>query len=761
MAKGLSRTSRAQLLGSLLASGVVAPLVGVGPFGLQAQAQEQPATPSSEQVDGQGTPSVQPAAEPAPEPQVLVSEVVVEGLAGHPDRERLERAVYDSLTIRPGATTSRSAVKADIDAVYATGWFSDVRVQPTDGPLGVRLLVTVSPNPVLTDVVLNDSKALLPESEIKEVFATDYGRTLNLKTLERRIKALQKWYASEGYSLARITGPTRVSPEGVVELSVREGVVEGIKVQFLNANGDATNEKGEPIKGKTKPWVVDREISLRPGELFNRRELEADIKRLYATGLFSDVKVTLKPIPAKPGEVQIVLGVIEQSTGSLSGGIGYSQSQGLFGQIQLAESNLFGNAWDVGTNITYGQYGALADVSWNIPWIKGDPNRSGLRTKAFLSREIPQVFQSTEDGSIRTLRGFYEPPARSVVDSSAVNNILGLPSNFVWNVDDLGANNIRQAKDVPFAIYQGKLLRGSAFNLYDPEGDLVRVQRTGGNIQYIRPLRGGDPYKKNLWTLIFGLSGQEAVTMNGEGTPRAYGAAPFANSGERPSRATTDEIICLSYNCAKSNQLVGARIAASYNNLDDNKNPRSGSFFTATSEQYVSVGENSPTYNRQRLGATHFIPVNWINFYKGCRPKKGEAEDCPQALAFQVTAGNVVGTGNLPPYEAFCVGGNNSVRGFNNCDLGVGTSYVEATIEYRFPIFKVISGEFFVDGGSMLGSQGDVPGKPGELLLKPGQGFSVGTGVIVTTPVGPLRLEVATRDWTGDYRFNVGVGFKF
>jgi len=27
--------------------------------------------------------------------------------------------------------------------------------------------------------------------------------------------------------------------------------------------------------------------------------------------------------------------------------------------------------------------------------------------------------------------------------------------------------------------------------------------------------------------------------------------------------------------------------------------------------------------------------------------------------------------------------------------------------------------------------------------------------------VGPLRLEVATRDWSGDYRFNVGVGFKF
>jgi outer membrane protein assembly factor BamA len=72
-----------------------------------------------------------------------------------------------------------------------------------------------------------------------------------------------------------------------------------------------------------------------------------------------------------------------------------------------------------------------------------------------------------------------------------------------------------------------------------------------------------------------------------------------------------------------------------------------------------------------------------------------------------------------------------------------------------------ISGELFLDAGSTLGSQNQVPGNPGRLLLKPGQGFSVGTGVIVTTPVGPLRLEVASQDFSGNWRFNVGVGFKF
>ncbi|MEN9878053.1 MAG: hypothetical protein RLZZ158_1092 [Cyanobacteriota bacterium] len=766
MGSGRRRSFRLQLLKGLLTTGFSAPLWATTAFISAAQAQGEPNAsppggppagqllPASERVDspsepGSSSPAVAPGAAPGGEPQVLVSEVAVVGLADHPDKERLERAIYDALSVRPGTSTSRSSLKNDLAAIYATGWFSDVRIQPVDGPLGVRLVVNVTPNPVLKEVLLDNPKALLPKERIKDVFATDYGRTLNLKSLERRLGELQKWYAEQGYSLARITGPTRVSPEGVVELSVREGLVEAIEVQFLNANGDATDEKGNPIKGKSKPWVVSREISLRPGKLFNRRQLEGDIKRLYASGLFSDVKVTLKPIPGKPGEVIILLGVTEQSTGSLSGGIGYSQNQGLFGQIQLQENNLWGNAWNLGLNFTYGQYGALADFNFEIPWLKDDPNRSSFRAKAFISREIPQLFQSQNDGAVRTIYGFYEPPATSVNRATAIalNRAFNRPENLVLNVEDIGFDSVDLAASGYF----------NGYNFYEPEGDLVRVQRTGGNLQYIRPLRGNDPYKRNLWTLIFGLSGQEVVTMNGASQPRKYGAAPFTNNGD--PYASTDEILCLAYNCASNNQLVGARIAASYNTLNDNKNPRSGSFLTMSTEQYVSVGENSPTFNRQRLSATHFIPVNFFKFYKGCRPKKGEPEDCSQSIALQLTGGNV--SGSLPPYEAFCLGGNNSVRGYYDCDLGVGRSYIEGTIEYRFPIFKIISGELFLDAGSTLGSQNQVPGNPGGLLLKPGQGFSVGTGVIVTTPVGPLRLEVASQDFSGNWRFNVGVGFKF
>ena len=678
-----------------------------------APTQPAPQTP----IPAQAVPVAEPPAAKA-EPKVLIAEVVIEGLQDHPERERLELAAYAAMAATPGSRVTRNELQNDLSAIYASGWFSDVRIQPVDGPLGVRLVVVVVANPVLQQVKLDPADLKLPEQVVKDTFAADFGKTLNLNTLQTRMQEMQRWYADQGYSLARITGPSRVSPEGVVELLVRQGTVEGVEVQFLNKEGSATNDKGQPIRGKTKPWVVTREVSLRPGQVFNRRELEEDIKRIYGTGLFSDVKVTLKPLPAEPGKVVIVLGIVEQSSGSLSGGLGYSQSQGVFGQIQLQDSNLFGRAWDLGTNISYGQYGGLGDVTFTDPWIKDNKYRTSFRARFFFSREVPQLFQNENNSFTYQLQNF-DGADFDVVTSRTVNN----------NGTETVTTNF----------------------------DTVAIQRIGANVQFVRPLNGGNPYKKAPWNLILSFGGQEVTPMDFSGSKYSYGVVGATTS---PATVPSNQVICLAFNCASENQLVSFRVGATYSTLNDPRNPTKGNFLSLGTEQFISVGENSPTFNRVRGSFTHYIPVKWLKIFKGCRPKPGESEDCRQALAFQVSAGSLVGS-DIPPYEAFCLGGGNSVRGYYDCDLGVGKSFAEATIEYRFPIFSIISGEIFFDAGTTFGTQGDIPGNPGGLLGKKGEGYSPGVGLIVTTPVGPLRLEVATQDFTSDWRFNLGVGWKF
>ena len=185
-------------------------------------------------------------------PRVLISEVIIEGISGHPEEERLQVEAYGAMQVRPGSRVTREELQRDLNAIQATGWFSDVRINPVNGPLGVQVLVQVEPFPTLSSVELDPVSEELPEAVSEEIFSPDYGRTLTLNDLQKRMKELQGWYTEQGYSLARISGPERVSPDGVVTLKLIQGRVAGVEVQFLNKEGDATDENGDPIGGKPR-----------------------------------------------------------------------------------------------------------------------------------------------------------------------------------------------------------------------------------------------------------------------------------------------------------------------------------------------------------------------------------------------------------------------------------------------------------------------------------------------------------------------------
>ena len=634
------------------------------------------------------------------EENVIISEIIIEGWENHPEGRKLELAAYDSMTTKPGSIINNKILKNDLNLIYASGWFSGVKIKSQDGPLGVKLIVTVVPNPILKKVKINPKNSIVSKKYIDDIFNSYYGTTLNLNELQDRIKLIKKWYEEKGYSLARINGPERISGEGVISLSIDEGIITDIELRFLGADGES-NVDGKPRKGKTKDWVIKRELKTIPGSIFNRKILESDIKRLYATSLFDDVKVSLGPDNKNPGQVIIILDLSEQRTGSLTGGLGFSNSSGIFAQAGLQETNALGRAWSTNTNLNFGEYSTTFSFSLSDPWIKGDKHRTSFRTNVFLSRDYPQEFRSESNGKIYAV------------------------------------NDTTTASTDSFSS--------------------VVLEKTGGGFSFSRPLNGGDPFKSAKWRVLAGMNFKKVKMIDSSGNKKPYG-------DPSPTTGNDSEIICIGYSpkddsCPDENTLVSFIASTSMNNLNNKVNPTSGNKFSIGSEQFIPVGDNSPTFNRVSASYAFFIPTKFINLTKGCKSNNDLESDCPQTIGINFKAGTIFG--ELPPYEAFCLGGSSSVRGWGSCDLAVSKSFAEATAEYRFPIWRMISGALFADAGSDLGSQSDVPGKPGKLLKKSGSGFSLGGGIGVKTPIGPLRLDVASKDFGDDWRYTLGVGWKF
>ena len=634
------------------------------------------------------------------EESVLISEIIIEGWLNHPEGRKLELAAYDSMSIKPGSIVNNQILNQDLNAIYASGWFSGVKIKSQDGPLGVRLIVNVVPNPILKKVELRPINSLISNEYVDDIFNNYYGTTLNLNEFQNKIEIIKKRYEEEGYSLARISGPDRISENGVVTLKVSEGIISDVKIRFPDSDGEFVID-GKPRKGKTKDWVIKREFKTQPGSIFNRKILEADIGRLYATSLFDDVKVSLGPDNLNPGQVIVFLDLSEQRTGSLTGGLGFTNGSGIFASIGLQESNALGRAWSTSLNLNFGEYSNTYNFSLSDPWIKGDKYKTSFRTNIFLSRDYPQEFKSENNGRI-------------------------------YAVDDTSTSTS------------------------DTFSSIV-LEKTGGGFSFSRPLNGGDPFKVAKWRILAGMNFKKIKMIDGDGNKKPYGDMT-------PTTGNINDIICIGFtpndgSCPEENILVSVIASTSRNNLNNSINPTKGNRFSFGSEQFISVGKNSPTFNRMRASYSYFIPTKFINLTKACKSSNATSDDCPQTIGFQFKAGTILG--QLPPYEAFCMGGTSSVRGWGSCDLAVSRSFIEGTAEYRFPVWRMISGALFVDAGSDLGSQKDVPGKPGKLLQKSGTGYSIGGGIGVKTPIGPLRMDIASKDLSGDWRYTLGVGWKF
>ena len=58
------------------------------------------------------------------EESVLISEIIIKGWENHPEGRELELEAYDSMSIKPGSVVDNRILNQDLNAIYASGWFS-------------------------------------------------------------------------------------------------------------------------------------------------------------------------------------------------------------------------------------------------------------------------------------------------------------------------------------------------------------------------------------------------------------------------------------------------------------------------------------------------------------------------------------------------------------------------------------------------------------------------------------------------------------
>ena len=120
-------------------------------------------------------------------------------------------------------------------------------------------------------------------------------------------------------------------------------------------------------------------------------------------------------------------------------------------------------------------------------------------------------------------------------------------------------------------------------------------------------------------------------------------------------------------------------------------------------------------------------------------------------LAFRARGGFI--QGDAPYSQLFTLGGADSLRGSED-DQFRGKYMYNATLEFRFPIVKKVSGVLFTD----IGDAWDAP-NVSWYNSKKTFNYGVGAGVRITTPIGPVKLDYGVGKHKNKFHFSFGTQF--
>jgi outer membrane protein insertion porin family len=260
--------------------------------------------------------------------------------------------------------------------------------------------------------------------------------------------------------------------------------------------------------------------------------------------------------------------------------------------------------------------------------------------------------------------------------------------------------------------------------------DTPRILRLGGGVTFSRPLNG-DPFSDSAWRGSLGLQYQRVSVRDIGG----------GNIVPKDSQGND-----LTFSKTGQDDLLMLQLGVNQDLRNNFTDPTQGSLLKLGLDQSIPFGVGSIFMTRARGSFTQYIPTKLLN------------APGSQAFVFNVQGGTILG--DLPPYEAFSLGGTTSIRGYEDGAVGAGRSYIAATAEYRFPIFSIVGGEIFADYGSDLGTASSVPGNPGGSRGKPGSGFGYGVGVRIQSPIGPIRVDYALNT-ISESRIQFGIGERF
>ena len=300
------------------------------------------------------------------ETEYTVANVDIEGTNKRDKAEHLK-----DLPIKAGDIFIPQRAVDGAQKIFKSGYFATVEPKiDRKADNTVSIVYQVQENPDVQSINF-EGNTLYKDEELEKALGIKRGEILNGNLLNPDDNGILKLYAKDGYSLARVE-TINVSNEGVVNIGLTEGVVDSVTFEKAPEKNDNERQSSKRSTLRTKPYVFERYQELKPGQIFQDKNIESTVKELYRTGMFTKIVPSIEGKEDDPNARVIKLLVEERPTTTINGSISYGTSVGLVGELKLSDSNFLGRGQDASATLSASNKGDKTfELSWFDPWLKG------------------------------------------------------------------------------------------------------------------------------------------------------------------------------------------------------------------------------------------------------------------------------------------------------------------------------------------------------------------------------------------------------
>ncbi|MBN1794981.1 MAG: outer membrane protein assembly factor BamA [Candidatus Omnitrophica bacterium] len=717
------------------------------------------------------------------------------------------------MKLKAGAVLDEQAVGEDIKRLYATGYFTDVRIDVQDLPDNfVRLAVTVEEKKVLREIVIKGNRHLR-EKNIREAMGLAVGDFMSQRQLVEDIKRVKELYESKGYPYSEIATELTEYPD-TNEVGLTIVIYERAKRRIKEISFEGNSAFSE--KQLRKLLKTKRDTLFTSGYL-KEAALESDMDRIrafYQREGFMDVQVSWELTEGKKeGEVILTIHIAEGKqyhvgTVSVQGTVLFPSTE-LYKLFELGSGDIFSReavqkdigklqafyydrgyifaeirvstAFDPATeniDITY------AITENEIAYVNKINIRGNQKTKDIVIRRELRINPGDQFDGSKIARskerlynlGFFEEVSFDTVetDETAKQDLVVSVKEAKTGELSFGAGFSSIDKVIGFVELAQHNFDIGNWKTFTGDGQDLKLRASIGTVRrdmllsFTEPwifdhpvLFGVDLYNKTLLRESdIGVGFDEErrggdMRLGKEFLEYLRGDLMYRLDRVVISNVSEEASADLKDE-AGTNYISSINSRLTYDKTDSRFNPTKGHVLVGSWEIAGGFIGGDKEYSKYYGSASQYFSLKEKHILE---------------LKLRLGAVHAFGDSEtVPVYERFFAGGTNSIRGYeerrvgprdsrSNDPLG-GEGMLIANAEYTFPtVIDVLKGAVFFDVGNVWGKMKDF----GTDEYRMG----VGAGIRIKTPVGPVRLDYGfplnpqeeDEDSKGRFHFSLSKGF--